>query len=90
MTCATTMQSVAMRWGHHPLAGESGADDLRKLNVASASRRLLKSLYTTLGAIQRGKLNVASASRRLLKSLYTTLGAIQRGKLNVASASIRR
>ncbi|MCU0204757.1 hypothetical protein N8H23_19620, partial [Mycobacterium tuberculosis] len=26
----TTMQSVAMRWGHHPLAGESGADDLRR------------------------------------------------------------
>jgi hypothetical protein len=25
MTPPATMQSEAMRWGHHPLAGESGA-----------------------------------------------------------------
>ncbi len=25
--CAATMQSEAMRWGHLPLAGESGAYD---------------------------------------------------------------
>jgi hypothetical protein len=27
MTAPATMQSAAMRWGHLPLAGESGADD---------------------------------------------------------------
>jgi hypothetical protein len=27
MTRAVTMQSEAMRWGHLPLAGESGAND---------------------------------------------------------------
>jgi hypothetical protein len=33
------MQSEAMRWGYHPLAGESGADDPAGDDASEAMKR---------------------------------------------------